>query len=212
MATFGTLKNIVCTSLGRSDNDTKAIAGRGINAGMILGALLYEPKELRVFQTVATPLAAKYLSLSTLTRVLRVDDVYNETGQNKVWGLPFFALEYLTIPSSLTHITFYAIYGERMYVKPVVVPSETLRIGYFQHPAVLTDDGAAFPYPSLEEFAVAFAHSYTWAAFEEPDSSGLWSKITNEWKIPQAIQLQARAILHREAIGDIQRVMQQGAT
>ncbi len=203
MTTLLDLTTIIQSNVARpGDVDAKAWAVRGINAGMYAAALMFEPPELRVVEDGTAVAAGTAVDLATLTRFLRVDEVYNATGSNRVWPLSFQQLQSLWLPST-GGVQYYALHGKSLYYKPLPSGNETLNIYHFSYPVRLSGDSDVFPLDSQhEEFVLSLGTAYTWACQEEVEDVGMWVGLADKFAIPEAQVTQIRRMLREEVPRD----------
>lgn len=199
MTTLLDLTTIIQSNVARvGDEDAKAWAVRGVNAGMYTAALMFEPPELRTVANGTAVAAGTAIDLTSLQRLLRVDEVYNDTGSQKVWPLNFQQLESLWLPTSGS-VSFFALHGWSLYYRPLPFGNEILNIYYFGYPDRLDQDADVFPlHTQHEEFVMSFGTAYTWACLEELEDVDMWMKITDKLTIPEATITQIRRMLREE--------------
>lgn len=207
MTTRLELTEEVLEAIGRPDDAAaKAYAVRGINAGIITVGLLFEPPELRTDGTLTALTTQNHVDMSTLTRLLRVDVVWNSTGSIHVWPLPFRLLQVLNLPSS-GNVEYYSQFGNTMYYKPIPTVAETLNVFYVQQPARLTDDTDLYPFEMHEDVVLAIGIEIAFGFLEEDGMVGAWQKITDRLGVPQTAAVQIRKALREEIdIEQLQRV------
>lgn len=206
MTTLLELENEVLEALGRpSDPTAKEYAKRGINAGVMLAGLLYEPPELRTNGNIVATNAQDYVSISTLTRLHRVEKVYNTTGSNVVWPLPLSRLSVFPMPTS-GNVKYYALHGNIMYYRPTPTGNETLNVYYLQHAARLTNDVDAYPFSMHEDFVLSIGVEMSFGFLEEDGMMGAWDKITERLGLPAQTAAKVRQALREEIdIGNLRR-------
>lgn len=201
-------------SIAMDDDDSVVLMKRGVNAGLITAALMYEPSELRTRTSVNTATDGTAIALTTdLTRYIRVEEIYNDTRQQRVWPLEFTEFEIFDLPTS-GYVTYYTLFGDSLYYKPHPSIVEALYIYYLQYPARLENDSDVVPLDMYQDFIMSLANMYTWAAKEEGEVVGIWNGISDKLHIPFATISKVRAIIREEApVGDdIQRAISKGST
>lgn len=196
MTAFGTLYQEVQDSIARSNaNDTFAvqIAKRGVNAGMMAAGLIFEPPEMRTSANLVALTTQEYVSTANLTRLQRIEEVYNETANARVYPLPFNMRNTFWIPPA-NNVQFYSMHGWLMYYKPTPTANNTLNIYFLQYPAVLSDANTAFPFPTLEAYVISFATEYAWACLEESDSQQIWTRVNEKLTLPEGMAAKIRLL------------------
>lgn len=184
MTTFLELKTEVREALGGNTNATATDAiERGINAGLVAAAYLFEPPEVKASGSLSATAAAGSVSTSTLTRPMLIESVYSATNSVKVYRLGFEMIDMPWVPTTGI-IQFYCLRGALLHYRPQA--DETLTVYYMTRPARLQNDSDNYPFATLEDFVVSFGAEYAWAFLEEGDSSALWSKVADRVSVPEA--------------------------
>ncbi len=211
MTSFLELKNEVCSSIGRpGDPDALSWAGRAVNAGVTLVGLIYEPEELRQIGSLSPLNGVERITLNTLTRPLRIEDVYNETEGVKVWPIEYRSRNSLPLPSS-GPVLFFALYSSWMYFNPIPSSNLTLRISYLQYAARLVNNTDLYPYARYEDFVLTFANALAFAFLEEGESSDVWMKVGQNLGLSEAQITQTQRVLRGEVdLGKLQRALSTG--
>jgi hypothetical protein len=206
MATLLELENEVLEAIGRpGDATAKAYAKRSLNAGITLAGLLYEPPELRTNGTLIATNAQDYVDMSTLTRLMRVEAIWNSTGGDVVWSLPFDRLNVFNLPTT-GNVKYYALHGNTLYYKPTPTGNETLDIHFLQYAARLENDEDAYPFTMHEDFVLSIGAEITFGFLEEGEMLESWNAISERLGVPAQTAAQIRQALREEVdIGDIQR-------
>lgn len=199
MTTLATLRDEVYRSLGnRNDTDAQVWADRGINVGMIAYTLLNEPPECRTLGYGNAVAAGTVIVLSTqLTRHVRLERVYNNTGSCPVLFIPFRMWDLLYFPTS-GNVQFYTLYGNSLYYKPLPTSTEQLYLYYFQLPARLDDSTDVYPFAMGEDFVLAFAKKWAWACLEEKEDSDMWSGLATDLALPEKLISDLRKYVREE--------------
>lgn len=195
----------------QSGTAADAIMLRAINAGIVASACIHRPPSLRTSGTLTASSGQKYVSLSTLSRWMTVDEVYNTSGSCKVWPLELSDLEVLPLPTTGS-ILYFAVHGNTLYYRPQPTENETLTVYYLAFPARMTATSDTLPLPEHEDFIFSFAQAFTWAGFEEDTASGLWQKIGDALSISHKEITQIREVLNRQVpnVYDIQAALPKG--
>jgi len=204
MTDFLTLYQEVQDSIGRdSTSDTFAIsiAKRGVNVALFAAALLFEPPELRTEEDLTALSTQDYVAISGLTRSYRIESVYNETGSNHVYPIPYKMRDIYYLPTS-GNVLFWSVYGNTLFYNPTPSSSETLNISHLQYPAALSSDGDAFPFPTLEGYVLSMATEYAWAALEEDESAQIWNRVSEKLSLPEGLGRKIRQLIAREVPTD----------
>jgi len=200
MATLKDLTDEIIRGLGRSDSDAVEFARLGVNGGLYAAAILFEPPELKTSETGTAVNAGTAVDLSALTRLLRVDSVYNTTGSQEVFILPHSLLNVLYLPTT-GNVNFYSIYGQSLYYRPLPTGDETLTIYFFSYPTRLYDNGDTFPLGDhMRDFVLSFANAYAWANLEEVEDADMWLKINDKLGLPAATLTQVRRLMQKEGL------------
>lgn len=195
--TLGTLKGEIFNAVARSDDVTAGFAERGINVGIMLYAATHEPPELRTNGSLTALANGNALDLTSLTRFLRIDRIYNATGSNEVYPLSFREIEVLWLPTS-GYVQFYAVHGNALYYRPHPTGNEILTAYFLQYPARLADDDTEYPFSTGEDYALMIATAFTWLCFEEDEIGNVWAGLAERFNISQDILNTIRALLREE--------------
>lgn len=190
MTQLSTMVTQLQISTGRNDAAATAVMKQGINAAVGVAALMFRPSDVRVNVTVAT-VAAGYTSLATLSRYVWLEEVINTTAGERAWPMSFAELNSL-LSSSVGSTRYWAEYGGSIYYRPIPVTPENLQIHYISFPAELVNDGDVIPMLQYESFIFSFAQAFVWAAFEEPDSNSIWTKVAEAVGVPHALMTKVR--------------------
>ncbi|MCW7076427.1 MAG: hypothetical protein OCU18_03935 [Candidatus Syntrophoarchaeum sp.] len=193
MTTRLDLKNEVRRALGGNDSDA-ATAGieRGLNAGLVAAAYLFEPPEVRETGTLNTASDSGRTVTSSLTRPMAITSVYSTTTDKKIFRLEFEQMDMPWVPSS-GDIQYYCLRGSYLYYRPQA--AETLTVYYLKRPPRLENDTDAYPFETLEDFVVAFGTAYAWAFLEENENVSMWNVLADRMSIPEARLLQVKQIM-----------------
>jgi len=197
MTTVASLITDLQISTARTDSAAQAMMLRGINAGVVAATMLFRPPEQRTSEALTATVALNYVSMSTLTNLLFIEEVYNTTSALRVWPLEFSELEVLPLPVTLGAIMYYAIHGSILHYRPKPLVETTLTAYYLKSPTRLTS-GDSLPFSQNDDFIYSFAQTFVWAAFEEPDSASLWQKVVDATGVPQTYITQIRDALTRQ--------------
>jgi len=182
-------------SIAMDDSDSITMMNRAANTAILAAALLFEPPELRTSApAVADDLGTAINLASSLLRNLRVEEVYNATGSQKVWPLGFHQLETFHLPTS-GNVLYYALYGNNMYYRPY--SNDTLTIYYFQYPARLSGS-EALPFDLHQDYIITFANAYVWATKEELEDVDMWQKIGQMTQTPLDVMTRTRQLMFKE--------------
>ena len=109
MTTFLELKTEVREALG-GNTDSVATSGieRGINAGLVAAAYLFEPPEIKTSGSLSASSGSGSVSTSTLTRPMTISSVYSATQSLKLYRLDFEQMDARWVPTS-GNILFYCL-------------------------------------------------------------------------------------------------------
>jgi len=211
MTTLGDLLTDLQHATGRSDDAAVQLMERGVNAGIIAASLLYRPAELRESGSLTAASNLKYVSLSSLSRFLTIEEIYNETGSCKVWPLEFSELEVLELPTT-GYVKYFAVYGDVLHYRPQPSTNETLTAYYLALPARLTTSTDTLPLDSYQDFIFSFAQAFVWAGFEEGESSAVWQKVADATTVPWQTITQIRDVLNKQVpnVYDVQAAVSKG--
>lgn len=167
-----TLLTQVTDAVAQTDTKTTDIATRGLNMGQLIGALLFKPDELNVSGNLTASAAGTSVSLSTLTYLHAIIDIYNTTGLCPVLPLPVQKWNVILPPfSGVTIYTkFYSRYGGTLWVNPPTADN-TLLVKYFKLPTPLSSGSDELSYSNFDQFIVSCGIQFTWACKEEPDNA-----------------------------------------
>jgi hypothetical protein len=141
------------------------------------------------------PIAGETLS----TRLLDLIKVYNKTSGFKLNFIPYEQWDVL-IPSSLTVIKYWTLFGNTLRINYTPTSNLTLTISYTIYPEVLTDDSEVLPFNYHDSYIVSAATGIAFAMFEETDSSSMWSTIAGFVGEPKALGARARAIIEGQKV------------
>lgn len=189
MTQYSTLYQEVQKSIGRDsagDAFAVTVCKRGINIGLFAAALMFEPPELRSRGDLTALSTQDYVLLSGLTRCYRVESVYNSTGENHVYPIPYNRRNMYWLPTS-GDVQFWCLYGNTLYYNPTPSASQTLQVSFLGYPVALDADADVFPFPTLEGYVLALGTEYAWGCLEEPESTGVWNKLAEKYGIPETI-------------------------
>lgn len=207
MATFQEMKAAVQNALADDSTKAETWAGLGINAGIQVAGLIFEPPEMHAQEPVVAVSSSNYIGHG-MTRHLRTEMVYNITGSCPVYPLPFRALNVWWLPTS-GNVQFYCLHGQYLHYRPQPTSNETLRFNIVRYPAEL-QDGQNFPFGTSYDFVIAFATRYAWACKEEVESANMWEKIATDLGAPEQRVAAARMMMKELPDDDISRALQQG--
>jgi len=183
MSTLLDLRNEMQSAMGGRNDSTAVYAqNRGINAGILTYAFLHEPPELRTADTLTVPTSGN-VNFDSLTRWLRIESVYNSSG-NKMHRLPFHLLDHVWIPDS-PKMVIYSIYSHTLYARPIPNTPEQIKVYYLKYPKRLTSDYDPCPFEEHEDFIIAFALHYAWMYLEEGETSDSWAKVASAMNVPE---------------------------
>lgn len=200
MTTFLEIQTELIANLGgRDDTDAIAAIKRGINAGIFAAAFTFEPPELRTTGNLIATNGGGSVLITSLTRPLRIESVYNTTGSAPVYSLPYKMLEILWLPTS-GNVQFYSMFGNSMYYKPDPTGNETLLTSYLQYPARLDDDSDLYPFNTAEDYVLVLATAYAFAFLEEGETSAMWAKLGETYGLPEAMVTKIRRVMRGEVI------------
>ena len=197
MTTVASLITDLQISTARTDAAAQAMMLRGINAGVVAAAMLFRPPEQRTSGDLVATTTFNYTSMAGLTNLLFTEEVYNTTSSLKVWPLEFGELEVLPLQTTAGPIMYYAIHGSVMHYRPKPAVETTLKVYYLKSPTRLAS-GDSLPFSQNDDFIYSFAQTFTWAAFEEPDSSAVWQKVVDATGVPATYITQIRDALTRQ--------------
>lgn len=211
MTTVSTLIDNALKGLAMNDQNTKDLVLYGINAGFLVATLLFEPPEMKVRQSATASSSGTYIDLSNLTRLLRVDKVYNQTAGKDVWPLSYKYIQIAYIEG--TSVQYYGIWGNYMYYKPQPSSNETLYIHTLTYPARLTEL-SPLPFETYQDFVLSIALGFGWAAHEEPESKAAWDNIAQVLGVSTETFKKARELMHLETSNgnDLRRTVAQGTS
>lgn len=205
MTTLGEIKTELYKSLGgRDDTEAQTWITRGINAGIMVHALMNEPPELKTFAAVVAPTDrnGKELTAELGDDFIRIEQIYNTTGGCAMYRLPFHMLEVLNLPTGDT-VQYYAVHGNYLHARPITVTVQSLQVFYVKYPDRLVSDSDTFPFATGLELVMAIAHRWAWAAMEETDDEKLWSSVSEALGAPETSSAKLRAILGKEFPEDL---------
>lgn len=211
MTTLSDAQDALQIAHGRSDTDSLSVYTQGLNAAILACALLYEPPELRTSGSLTATSSQNYVSISTLTRPLRIEHIWNSTGSQRLWPLSLNELNILYLPTS-GNVLYYALYGNVLHYRPQPSSNETLTVYFLQYPSRLQNAADVLPMAMYEDFIYAFASSFIWASFEEGESATIWSNIATQLNLPLSLMTSVRKAMRGEVPidDDVQRTLQQG--
>lgn len=212
MTTLLALNQEVQELIARDDTTAKTMITRGINAGIVAATILYEPPEQRTTSNLTASNGVASVALSGLTRWLRIEEVYNSTGSNRVWPLSYHQLNSFYLPTS-GNVIFYALYGGTMYYKPTPSQDETLNVYFLQYPARVSNDGDTLPLSYYEDFILSFSTAFAFASLEEGESEQIWERIAAQLNLPFSALTKVRSVMREElpSGNDLQRALSESS-
>jgi hypothetical protein len=192
--TLLTFKQRLRGPLGRDDSTADAFIARGVNFGCILAALLFDPPELSASGSLAIAGSGTSVPLTTLTRLRLIKEIYNSTGQCKVWEIPFSRFNFV-VPAETGNVRFYARDGNTLHVKPSPVAPNTLLTYYNQFPAVVDANTQEISITDKDSLIESYALAYAFGCLEETEQGAFWQKLGDILMVPEAVLLKARRYL-----------------
>ena len=190
-STWLELKTMITDALGRADANALTIAGRGVNFGQLMAAILYDPPELQTTGSLTVSASGTSVSLSTLTNLLSLIKIYNSTASKDVFIVPYDKFT-IIVPTGAGNVLYAAKFGTTLYTRPTPTVSNTLTASYRKYPSPLVADGTSIDFDHYDEFITTVGLRYAWACFEEPESSDLFSKVGELIGVPLAIGTKIR--------------------
>ena len=133
------------------------------------------------------------------THLLDIIKVYNRTGSSKLSFIPYERWD-MVIPTSLTSVRYWTLFGNVMILGATPSVNTTLRIGYTTYPAFLTEGNDNVEFEHFDSYIVSTAVSICFAAFEEEDATALWASIANLVGSPSALSTKAKAIIEGQKV------------
>ena len=230
MSTFLEIRNLVLQAIARNDLVAVAMANAAINYAVAITSLSFKPPEMlresdviltgnsnvlffpylvndvdiddtnyigswRIDEDGAlTPIGGSTLS----TYLLDVIKVYNKTLGHKLDFVPYESWEKIVPVGTVTK--YWTLFGQTLYVSATPTTSIMLKISYSMYPAPLVNNIDVIPFDHHDPFIVSVATSICWAAFEETDSSTLWTKIAGMVGDPQSMSTKERAIIEGQKV------------
>jgi hypothetical protein len=188
---FSVLYTDVARSIGRYDSDGTidtdglAISKRGVNFGMLLAALLFDPTELKTIGNLTIGASTGSVVTTTLTLLRLINSIYNTTGSRTVHPIPEEKFN-LILPTGLTYVEYYYRHGTTIYTNSPVA-SNTLSVKYTKYPAELVNAEDVLEFSQHDSVIVAAATSYAFATLEETDSQAVWDKVLATFATPYSL-------------------------
>jgi hypothetical protein len=125
---------------------------------------------------------------------LDVIKLFNRATALKMDFIPYENWEQF-IPSSLATTKYWTMFGDRLIVGATPTINTQFIISYTVYPELLTSDDDELPFDKFDNYIVSTTTSIAFAAFEESDSSTLWSNISS-WIIdPARLSTRAKALI-----------------
>ena len=191
---LSSLESLMSKGLGgRDDTAAMAVIDACLNYAITLAALLFEPPELLEQSNLTITANNSNVSIGTLTDLLDVKAIYNNTDGNKMWFIPWESW-YIVLPANVGAVKYFSIFGESLYVKDTPTVNKVLAVSYSTYPSKLSSAGDIVEFDYHDSFIVATALGIAWAFFEKGKSTtveGAISMIT----LPLSLGAKARQII-----------------
>jgi hypothetical protein len=209
VTTLGDLKAEVYEAAGgRNDTVVQTAAERGLNAGLLMATYIFEPPE-QVAHADLTVTSAAELALTALTRLIRVNQVYNVSRSKVVNTLEYKWLNRVHIDEPTNpDVEYYSQMGTSLFFRPVPTASQSITLWYLQYPARLTLDAEALPFELHQDFVLAMGNIFVQAVVEENENVVMWSNLMTAVGTPEVEPTMISKLLRGEVSYDyIQRAL-----
>ena len=199
-STLGDLQGLVVKGLGgRNDSTALTVINACLNYAITLAALLFEPPELREQGNLIVSNGNAYVSVASLTDLLDIQTVYNSTGSNKMWYIPWESW-YVILPAAIGSVKYFSIFGDRFYVKDTPSADTTFLVSYSTYPGKLVNSTDPVGFDYHDSYLVSVALGICWAFFEEGESAGVLQKVADAAAMPLALGAKARQVIEGKRI------------
>jgi len=200
MSNLQDLQGLVIKGLGgRDDSVALAVINACLNYATTLAALIFEPPELREQGNLTVTGGNSSVSLSTLTKLLDLQTVWNTTDSLKMWFIPWESW-YVILPSSVGKTKYFSIFGDSLYVKDTPSVNKTLLVSYTNYPTTLVNLTDVLEFEHHDSYIVTVALAICWAFFEEGESSGVLQKAADAIAMPLSLGAKARQVIEGKTI------------
>ena len=208
MASYDDIETYIKNSVELEDTKTVALMNPAINFGIWLAVVLFEPDDQKQISDLTAVSTANYISHG-LTRFLRLDHIYNQTGAKPMWPMSYDQIR--AMYSSGTSAEFYALYGGRLYYAPTPSSNETINAHFLQYPARI-GTGENLPFADFEDFITSTAIRFVWATQEETENVDMWGKIVADLSVGGKALTTLKQIMEREGVdvNNLSRVIPKG--
>ena len=211
MTTYNDLETDIKNTVAMEDSKTVSLIEPAINFGVWLASVLYEPEVMKNISNLTAVSTASYISISTMTRLLRMDHFYNSTGGNAMFPMSYDQIRTAYVPAG--DALYWAIYGQRLYYAPTPSSNQTLNAHYLQYPARISS-GEDLPFDEYEDFILSTAIQYVWATQEEVENVDMWGKLTSALNTGAASIELTKQIMQREGmdVNNLSRIIPKGTS
>jgi hypothetical protein len=210
MTSYNDLETDLKNAVAMEDSKTIALINPAINFGVWLASALYEPEVQKSISNLTAVSTAGYISIATMTRMLRMDHLYNSTGGGAMYPMSYDQMKSAYIPAG--DALFWTTYGQRLYYAPTPSSNQTLNAHYLQYPARISA-GEDLPFDEYEDFILTAAIQYVWATQEEVENVDMWAKLTGALNTGGASIGLTKQIMEREGmdVNNLSRVIPKGS-
>jgi hypothetical protein len=205
-SSLSTLEALVRKGLGGRDDDAANIViDASINYSTLLAAILFEPPELMMANSITILANANSANISSyLTNHLDVKSVYNSTGSCKMWCVPWEGWE-IVVPANVGAVKYFTIFGDTIYVKDTPVANTVLAISCSAYPSDVVNGTDTISFDHHDSFIVSTALGIARAFFEKGVNI---EQAMNMITLPLSLGARARQIIEGVSVSADKRISQ----
>jgi len=195
MSTLSDFRALIKAAFGgRADTDALLVTDAAINYAATLAALVFEPYELKAANSLVIPGSSSSVSFSSLTNLLDILAIYNQTDSNLMWFVPYELWEVI-VPSSVGSTKYFSVFGGSVYVKDTPSGNKTLTVSYSKYPTKLVNATDSLEFTQHDSYIVSTASAIVFAAFEEAETAQMWQAVANAISVPLTLGARARHVI-----------------
>lgn len=200
-SSLSALRTAVTDAIGNSQPIALRQTDLAINYAQMIAALFFDPPELHTYTTISLGIGASSASLTGFARLNCIENVYNSTGVNKVWPIPWTRWQILTAVAATGTPKYFSRQGNILHTYPTPIASTTLYVYYKQYPSLLSNAGDTLSFDNYDSFIVPTAIKLVWAFQEEPEAVDVLAKVGESIGIPLTMGTQLRRNLEEGISG-----------
>ena len=191
-------RDIILLAVGDNSSEMITQANEAINQAILMGAMLFDPPELRVNHDYVLAIGSDTMSLASAPfngRVLVVRNIWDSDNGRRVWFIENDRWD--IIRPDVDIIKFYTLEGDVVWFNTTLSVPLNLNVRTTDYPPLFVDDTTNCAYDHHDEYIIATAVGLIFATIEEKDTVDMWSQVQGSVTTALGMGMAKRASTNR---------------